>query len=74
VITGKLDNLDVDVATPADVAEIIGNESWTRMTCGECKKDVTELVTIGDEPDYESQTASICIDCARKAASLFFKK
>lgn len=61
--------LDKETATPEQIAKIIGNESWTRLRCDECEEDVTALLTVGEEPDYESATASICLSCLEKAAS-----
>lgn len=47
------------------VTDIIGNDSWTRLQCAECKQSVQMLVTLegygGD--DYQQ----ICPDCLRKA-------
>lgn len=69
-IAEKLDALDKETATPADVAEIIGNESWTRLTCDECGKDTDSVLTVGQEPDYESHTASLCRSCVEQASSI----
>jgi hypothetical protein len=35
-----------DVLTPEIIAGIIGNDSWCRITCTHCDKDVTEAVTM----------------------------
>jgi Zn finger protein HypA/HybF involved in hydrogenase expression len=69
-IAVKLDALDGDTASAEDVSAIIGNESWTRFKCDECKADVTLTVQVGDEPDYESHTAELCLKCTEKAAAL----
>lgn len=71
-IADKLDDLDVESATPEDVAAIIGNESWTRLTCDECGKDVDAVLTLGRGKGKggESRTASICQACTQKAASI----
>ena len=53
--------------TEDEVEEIIGNRSWTRNDCGECGKDVSVLVQLGQEPDYESSTAYVCLDCLQEA-------
>jgi hypothetical protein len=50
--------------------EILGNDSWTRNKCDECNKDVYATVQIGQEPDYESATANICLECLNKAVAL----
>ena len=66
----QLDALDKDPASVDDVARIIGNKSWTRITCHECKNDVSEAVEVGEPPDYESNTAVICRSCMTKAVTL----
>lgn len=55
------------------VDEIIGNQSWTRIECHECGKDVSEAVELGQPDDYDSYTAVVCVDCLKKALS-FAKK
>ena len=66
-IAEQLDALDRDKACAEDVAKIIGNNSWTRMTCDECKRDVDAVLRVGAEPDYESATAYLCFECVQKA-------
>ena len=61
--------MDAETATPEMIEAIIGNGSWTRLTCDECKKDVDAILTVGDAPDYESNTASLCRKCVEKASS-----
>lgn len=53
---------------PDDVDRIIGNDSWTKMDqcCNECNKIHDVLLEIGESPWYESQTAWICKECAKK--------
>lgn len=51
-----------------DLVDIaIGNDSWTRCSCDECGDAFEEVVQVGQEPDYESATASLCFDCVLKA-------
>jgi len=67
----ELLKLDQETATYKDVAELIGNESWSCKTiCGECGKKTWDIVEIGETPDYESATAYVCADCLRKALNL----
>ena len=48
--------------------QIIGNKSWTRFQCDECKQDVDKLINLDDNPgDYESNHFQICIKCLGKA-------
>lgn len=57
-------------ATENDIASVIGNSSWTLSKCDECKQESDVVIMLGDDPDYESNTASICPQCLLKAASL----
>lgn len=56
--------------TEDKVCGIVGNNSWTNLICDECKLDCQELVTLGEAPNYESSTASICKSCLAKALAL----
>ncbi len=66
----SLKALDRTTATATDVAAIIGNDSWTNLKCDECGIDVEAIIVVGQEPDYESRTASLCLECLTKAALL----
>lgn len=45
--------------------------TWTAVpSCDECKKSVPVVVEVGEEPDYESATATICIGCLQAAVKL----
>jgi ribosomal protein S14 len=57
-------------ASEDQVAEAIGNRSWTSNRCSECGNDVEALVQVGEEPSYESITAWLCGDCINRAAAL----
>lgn len=61
-----------DSPSPDDVDRIIGNGSWTEVPkCNECNRyGLPAVVELGDEPDYESQTAWVCLDCLRNAVVL----
>lgn len=66
--------LNLNPKTEKGIKKIIGNASWTRNNCDECKKDADLLIEIGQEPDYESSTAQICIKCLQKAVTLLKNK
>jgi hypothetical protein len=66
----QLRALDLDHCTEADVAAAIGNDSWTSNRCDECGRDNEVVVTVGEPPDYESRTASLCPECLAKALQL----
>lgn len=70
-ILDELQTLDTETCSKKEVDDIIGNESWTRGdTCNECKRPSDILIQVGEEPDYESRTASICPECLKAAMSL----
>jgi len=56
--------------TEDEVAKIIGNRGWTKNVCDECNNDCDITIQLGQEPDYESATASICKECLKKALAL----
>lgn len=55
---------------PEDVNTIIGNDSWTSLKCDECEAETDTVVIVGQPPDYESSTASICVGCINAAYHL----
>lgn len=70
-ITKALAALDAETATAADVAAIIGNDTWCGpSTCNECGAVVEVAVQVGEEPDYESSTATLCFACVDQALAL----
>lgn len=70
-ILAKLRTLDVETATAEDVAAIIGNGSWVcQRRCHECNIDTYDAVELGEPPDYESATATICRSCLVAALDL----
>jgi hypothetical protein len=70
-VQAELDALDEETATADQVAEIIGNGSWVQpRACHECKAETWDLVEVGEEPDYDSSTASLCAPCLASALRL----
>jgi hypothetical protein len=57
--------------TENEISNIIGNKSWTLNICNECNKDSDTTIILGQEPDYDSATSNICLDCINKALRLF---
>lgn len=55
---------------PDEIDKIIGNGSWTRLTCDECGEDKEAVIQMGQEPDYESHTACVCWNCLDKIKQL----
>lgn len=58
--------------TPEQVNDAIGNVSWTRPPrCSECGDiDAGIVVQVGEPPDYESDTAYLCIACVENLYEL----
>jgi len=61
-----------DNPNPDEVDKIIGNNSWTAPPdCNECHKtNLSAIIEVGDEPDYDSSTAWLCVNCVEKALHL----
>lgn len=69
-IYNKLLKLPKGIATAKQVNKIIGNSSWTDNKCNECNGDFEVTIMLGEEPDYESSTVFVCLDCLQKAIEL----
>ncbi len=53
-----------DNPSPDEVDAAIGNDSWTSPgSCDECGSEDSPIVHLGQEPDYESNTAWVCEAC-----------
>ncbi len=65
-ITQKLNAL-VWPFTKEQVDDIIGNPSWTEISCDECCLVQDSLVRIGEEPDYDARWMDVCNACLEKA-------
>ena len=53
-----------------EVAQIIGNDSWTGIFCDECGYKVDAAVMMGDPPGHDSRTVYLCVNCLRQALEL----
>jgi hypothetical protein len=62
-----LASLDLQTATVTDVAAVIGNDSWTALTCNVCEEDRDRVVSVPRE--YEGPLY-ICGDCAAGVTEL----
>lgn len=56
--------------TPEQVNAVIGNSSWTRLTCNQCAKEVDSVIVVGQEQHCESYTAHLCPECLEQARKL----
>ena len=63
-----LEALDIETATPDDIKQIIGNDSWTRLECRVCEMDREAVVKVPKE--YGDPTL-ICRQCAEGVAAVF---
>ena len=71
MVGNELAALDPETATTDDVDEIIGHSGWVcKNTCHECGAETWDAVEVGQPPDYESSTATICGNCLRAALRL----
>ncbi|MBP8788798.1 MAG: hypothetical protein KBH41_15250 [Azonexus sp.] len=70
-ITEALSALDTETATAADVAAIIGNNTWCGpVSCDECGAVVDDAVMVGEELYTDSITVTLCFSCVEKAMEL----
>lgn len=65
----RLQRLNLETCSAKDVADVIGNSSWTTLKCDECGQEADWVLRVGEEPDYESRTACLCKACAGKVAA-----
>lgn len=42
----------------------------SKLICDECSESVNAVVSLGEDPDTESRTACICVDCLKDAMYL----
>lgn len=68
-ILKNLEALDLATCSAEDVDRVIGNNSWTCVDCNECEAKTDWVIVVGEEPDYESQTARLCRSCVQRAFS-----
>lgn len=75
-LADKLEALGLETATKEQVDSVIGNRGWSMpMTCDECSADDGRpVVQLGNEPDYDSNTAWICSACLQQALLLISKE
>jgi hypothetical protein len=68
-----LGTLDLKTVDQDAITAIIGNSSWTNITCDNCGKSVDKAARLGDEPGNDMPSALVCITCLRKAAKELIK-
>lgn len=58
--------------TEQDIASIIGNESWTRLQCNHCRRDVEAVVIV--DVTHGEYTTYLCAECLRAALEMLKKE
>lgn len=66
----RLCALDTEKATADEVGAIIGNNSWTDIHCDNCDSNVNVAVIVGEDLDYDTSTATVCLPCLLAATQL----
>lgn len=56
--------------TEQQIANIIGNDAWTRNRCDECGEDMQVTVSLGSDPDFEAPRAQACKTCLKTALQM----
>ena len=69
-ISEKLHALNLSKVSANTVNKIIGNDTWTRLVCDECRKPVTKVAVLY-HPGDGSAVVEICESCATKVKTLF---
>ena len=69
-ISKKLHALNLSKVSAATVNKIIGNDSWTRLVCDECREPVTKVAVLY-HPGDDSAVFNMCEACATKVKTLF---
>lgn len=69
-IRAKLAALNLETATAADVAAILGDTRWTDLECDECHRLVDAVIEVGGPPDDEAPTARVCRACLTVALEM----
>lgn len=69
-ISEKLHALNLPKVSANTVNKIIGDDSWTRLVCDECRKPVTKVAVLY-HPGDGAAGFEICESCATKVKTLF---
>ena len=70
----RLRALDLRTCSVEEVEAIVGGTKWTRWLCDGCGALATAVVQVGEAPDYESSTASICLACVEAARAALLER
>lgn len=55
--------------TAQEVNEVIGNESWTTISCETCDLSKEKLIAMGYDTEWDCPTAYTCLECLELSAA-----
>lgn len=66
-ISERLHKLNLKKVKASTVNKVIGNDSWTRVMCEECEKDVEQVVALyGSGSDTAIEICESCLNLAKR--------
>ena len=66
-ISERLHKLNLKKVKASTVNKVIGNDSWTRVLCEECEKDVEQVVALyGSGSDTAIKICESCLNLAKR--------
>ena len=66
-ISERLHKLNLKKVKASTVNNVIGNDSWTRIKCEECEKDVEQAVVLyGSGSDSAIEICESCLNLAKR--------
>lgn len=68
--TDKMSKLDPETCTEDDIVLAVGNRTWTNLECDNCGKAVDAVVQVGQDVEYDSNVACVCLECLKKAVKI----
>lgn len=71
VIYEDLLKLDLETASSKDVADVIGNDSWTNLECCHCSAYVDEVIFLNGVASSEYGGSMFCRVCISDAYQVF---
>lgn len=66
----KMSKLDPEICTEDDIVLAVGNRTWTNLECDECGKAADAVVQVGEDKEYDSNVACVCLKCLKKAVKM----
>ena len=66
-ILNELKTLNLETCSSHDIKEITGRDEIQQCECDHCGEYSWDTLLIGQEPDYDSSTARVCLSCLEEA-------